>query len=34
MLNWYSQLFQISVFAATLGVFATPYVGLQNPERP
>jgi len=26
-LNWYSQLFQISVFAATLRVFATLHVG-------
>jgi len=26
-LNWYSQLIQISVFAATLRVFATPHVG-------
>jgi len=26
-LNWYSQLFQISVSATTLRVFATPRVG-------
>ena len=26
-LNWYSQLFQISVFAGTLIIFATPHVG-------
>ena len=26
MLNWYSQLFQISVFADTLRIFATPHV--------
>jgi len=24
MLNWYSQLFQFSVFADTLRIFATP----------
>ena len=26
-LNWYSQLFQISVFADTLRIFASPHVG-------
>jgi len=26
-LNWYSQLFQISFFANTLGIFTTPHDG-------